>query len=62
MRSAVGAQAHSVWTPGDFADESLWSFELSPADRHALIITAGGAKPATWQTISGRLRNNGPNC
>lgn len=37
MRTAVDADAPSVWTPADFPDEALWSFDLSPADRNALV-------------------------
>lgn len=44
MRSAVGVHAPSVWTPGDFPDESLWSFDLSPADRRALASYGRGGE------------------
>lgn len=44
MRSAVATQAPSVWTPRDFPDEALWSFELSPADRQALIVYGRGGE------------------
>lgn len=44
MRSAVGAEAASVWTPRDFPDEALWSFELSRADRQALITYGRGGE------------------
>ncbi|PJE24466.1 MAG: hypothetical protein CK431_05955 [Mycobacterium sp.] len=44
MRSAVGVHAPSVWTPGDFPDESLWSFDLSPADRQALASYGRGGE------------------
>ena len=36
-RSPVPTTAPSVWTPADFPDESAWSFDFSPDDRHALI-------------------------
>ncbi|WP_156298408.1 TauD/TfdA family dioxygenase [Mycobacterium paragordonae] len=44
MRSAVGVHAPSVWTPGDFPDEALWSFDLSPADRQALASYGRGGE------------------
>lgn len=44
MRSAVGADVPSVWTPRDFPDETQWSFELSRADRRALIAYGQGGQ------------------
>jgi hypothetical protein len=44
VRSAVGVHAPSVWTPGDFPDEALWSFDLSPADRQALASYGRGGE------------------
>lgn len=41
-RSAVPADAPSVWTPKDFPDEAGWSFDLSAGDREALIAYARG--------------------
>ena len=36
------ADAPSVWTPRDFPDEAVWSFDLSPADQDALVAYARG--------------------
>lgn len=44
MRSAVGEHAPSVWTPADFPDEALWSFDLSSADRQALVSYGRGGE------------------
>lgn len=44
MRMEVAAHAPSVWTPRDFPDEALWSFDLSPADRQALISYGRGGE------------------
>lgn len=42
MRPVV--RGPSVWTPGDFPDEALWSFDLSHADRQALIAYGQGGQ------------------
>ncbi|OBJ90291.1 hypothetical protein A9W97_13820 [Mycobacterium gordonae] len=44
MRSAVGEHAPSVWTPDNFPDEGLWSFDLSPADQQALVSYGRGGE------------------
>ncbi|CAM3241437.1 TauD/TfdA family dioxygenase [Mycobacterium intermedium] len=46
MASLVPIDSPSVWTPADFPDPSLWSFDLSPAERQALIdYGRGGTDP-----------------
>ena len=51
-------RAPSVWTPGDFPDEALWSFDLSPADRQALIdYGQGGEIIDLADHFSDRTRN-----
>ncbi len=42
MRTAVDPGATSVWNSADFPCEDTWSFDLSPADRDALITYARG--------------------
>lgn len=46
MRSAVSTEAPSVWTRRDFPDEALWSFDLTSADRQALIAYGRGGSNA----------------
>lgn len=47
MRAAVPADAPSVWTRADFPDETLWSFDLSDADRDALVAYGNGGELST---------------
>lgn len=42
MRTPVDPDAASVWTSTDFPDEDAWSFDLSRADRDALIAYGRG--------------------
>ena len=46
MRDAVGVEVPSVWTPQDFPDRALWSFELSDSDRTALAAYGRGGEYA----------------
>ncbi len=58
MRTAVPAQAPSVWTRGDFPEESNWSFDFSEADRQALIGYARGGDIAPLaEQLSTAARN-----
>lgn len=44
MRHAVSVAAASVWTPRDFPDRALWSFDLSGADREVLAAYGRGGE------------------
>ena len=44
MRQTVGAAAPSVWTPRDFPDPALWSFDLSDCNRDALAAYGRGGE------------------
>lgn len=46
MTSRSEVDSPSVWTPTDFPDESVWSFELSANDRQA-VIDYGRGGPST---------------
>jgi len=67
VRSPIPTGSPSLWTRADFPDEGAWSFDLSRADRQALIAYGrGGASQDLARQFSGAaarwmdLLNNGP--
>ena len=44
VRHAVGVDEPSVWTPRDFPDQTLWSYDLSDSDRNALAAYGRGGE------------------
>jgi hypothetical protein len=54
VRSRIPTGSPSLWTRADFPDEAAWSFDLSRADRQALIASCrGGASQDLAGQFSG---------
>lgn len=55
MRTAVNAELPSVWTRADFPEDCLWSYDLSVADRDALVSYARGG---TGEDLANHFRDS----
>lgn len=53
MASPVADDSPSVWTPTDFPDESVWSFQLTAAERQALVEYGRGGPATELETVVG---------